>query len=458
MKKLKRFFQKITIALIYRNDTQLLTYPGKKDRDNFIKQAVFGTIIGNLTGGVFLTGLFVEMKAPEAIMGYLPMIGSIAGILVIFAGMIIEKLKSRKKYIIVLNIITKTLIVATVWIPRFVPKDIAPYLMIGCVFIGFSMNAFMALAINSLFIDVVDSKIRGRYMGVKQIFALIVTAIVPVIAGRFVDISSDKYITFSILFTIAWFIMWFETHAFSKINEPEFKPLGKGKIKLKDMILIPIKNKPFMKMMGVFVFFYFSWFLSMSFASVYQIKYLKLSYTFLTLGTTVNALLQMLYYPMWGKFLDKYGPEITRNIAMCFYVFHAFIYMFLTKETAYIGMVFLWLNASFMGPAWMLGVFNTKYSVIPAEGRSLYDGFYTSVIGITILLGPTIGNIIRNIIIRNNIDIIEFSQFRLMFFLTFVLLLGLTTYIFIKSKKETNWEKERLVFNSFKQKLRRKKI
>lgn len=458
MKKLQRFFNKIIVILIYRNDTQLLTYPGKKNRDLFIRQAIFGTVFGTLTGGVFLTGIFIEMDTADAIMGYLPMIGSIAGILVIFAGLIIERLKSRKKYIIVLNIIAKSLIVATVWIPKFVPKNIAPFLMIGCVFLGFSVSSFMGMAINSLLVDVVDEKIRGRYIGVRQIFALIVTATLPVIAGRFLDVSTDRYLTFSILYTIAWFFMWLETHSFAMMKEPTFKPIGKKNLKFRDIILVPIKNKPFMKMMGFLMFFYFTWFLSMSFASVYQIKYLKLSYTFLTIGTTINALLQMLYYPMWGKFLDKYGPVFTRNVAITLYCLHALIYVFLTKETAYVGMVFLWLNASFMGPAWMLGVFNTKYTVIPAEGRSLYDGFYTSVIGITILLGPTIGNVIRNIIINNNVSIVEFSQFRLMFLLTFLMLLGLVISIYVKSKKETNWEKERLVINSLKAKFRRKKI
>jgi len=457
MKKIKRIFNRLIIVLIYRNDTQLLTYPGKKNRDLFIRQAVFGTVFGTLTGGVFLTGLFIQMKAPDAIMGYLPMIGSITGILVMFAGVIIERLKNRKKYIVIMNMLAKTFIILTVWIPKFFPINIAPYLMIMCVLVGFSINSFMGLAINSLLIDVVDEKIRGRYIGVRQIFALIVTAIVPVIAGRFVDIASDRYTAFLIIYSIAWFFMWLEVHSFASMDDHNFKPLGKGNFNIKDMILIPIKNKEFMKMMIIFVLFYFSWFLSMSFASVYQIKYLELPYVFLTAGATINAILQMFYYPMWGKFLDKYGPVFTRNIGMTFYAVHALLYVFLTKNNAYVIMTILFLNAAFMGPAWMLGVFNTKYSVIPAKGRTIYDGFYTSVIGITILLGPTIGNILRNIIIKNNIDIISFSQFRLMFLITFILLILLLIYIYAKSKRETNWEKEKMVLQSIRGKFRRKK-
>ncbi|MBN2852034.1 MAG: MFS transporter [Clostridia bacterium] len=457
MKKLQRLFRKLITLLIYRNDTQLMTYPGKKDRDWFIKQTIYGTLFGTLTGGVFLTGLFIEMNTSDSIMGYLPNIGSIAGIMVIFAGIIIEKLKSRRKYIVVMNIIAKTLIAGVVWLPRILPADIAPYAMIACVFIGYSVNAFMGLAINSLFIDVVDEKIRGRYMGVKQIFALIVTAIVPVVLGRFVDISGDKYLTFCIFYTVAWFLMWAETHSFAKITDPEFKHLDQKKIRLKDMIVIPIRNKEFMKMMGTFVVFYFAWFISMSFASVYQIKYLELPYVFIAGAATFNAVLQMFLYPLWGKFIDKYGAELTRNIAIGMYMIHALLYIFFTRENAYVWLVLLNLNAAIMGPAWMLGVFNTKYSIIPAEGRTIYDGFFTSVIGVIIVAAPAVGNLIRSFILKSNITFLSFPQFRLMFALTFALLVIQMIFIIIRSKKKNNMEMERLLIHSIKNRKRRKK-
>ena len=445
MKKLKRAFGKVFLLLFYRNDMQLVTAPGKPDRDWFIKQAIFGTAFAALVGGVFLSGLFIEMGTPDYLMGNIPFIGSIAGIMLIFAGLVIERVKNRKKFIIILNILSKSLIVSAVWIPAFVRWDIAPFIMLPIVFLGYSLQAFMGITINSWFVDVVDSRIRGRFMSTKQIFALVISATFPVIAGRFLDSFMNKYIVFCVLYSVAWLFMWLETYSFTKIHDPGFKTLGKGKIKFKELFTKPLRNKEFMKLMAMLGFFYFSWYMTMSFASVYQIRYLEIPYTFITAMGVINPILQMIWYPMWGKLTDKYGPQFIIRVALWMYVLQAGLWFCMTSGSYYFIMPLLQVNASLIGPAFMLGVFNTKYSVIPKEGRSIYDGFYTASVGGIILLAPTIGNLLKNLIDNNSHKIVgmEFPQFRILFAIAAVMVLTLNIINLIKAKKENNLVNEK---------------
>ncbi len=443
--------------LFYRNDMQLITAPGKPDRDWFIKQAIFGTAFAALVGGVFLSGLFIEMGTPDYLMGYIPFIGSIAGIMLIFAGLVIERVKNRKKFIIILNILSKSLIVSAVWIPAFVNWEIAPFIMLPVVFVGYALQAFMGITINSWFVDVVDSRIRGRFMSSRQIFALIVSAAFPVIAGKFLDSFIDKYMVFCAIYSIAWLFMWFETYSFTKINDPGFKTLGKGNIKIRDLFMKPFKNKEFMKLMGLLGFFYFSWYMTMSFASVYQIRYLEIPYTFITAMGIINPVLQMIWYPMWGKLTDKFGPHFIIRIALWLYVLQAVLWFCMTSGSYYFIMPLLQINASMIGPAFMLGIFNAKYSVIPQEGRSVYDGFFTATVGIIILIAPTVGNLLKNLIDNNSNSIIgmEFPQFRLLFVIAAVLVLSLNIFNLIKAKKENNLVNEKLfIKNIFSKKSR----
>lgn len=457
MKKIKRAFGKLFLMLFYRNDMQLITAPGKPDRDWFIKQAIFGTAFAALVGGVFLSGLFIEMGTPDYLMGYIPFIGSIAGIMLIFAGLVIERVKNRKKFIIILNILSKSLIVSAVWIPAFVNWEIAPFIMLPVVFVGYALQAFMGITINSWFVDVVDSRIRGRFMSSRQIFALIVSAAFPVIAGKFLDSFIDKYMVFCAIYSIAWLFMWFETYSFTKINDPGFKTLGKGNIKIRDLFMKPFKNKEFMKLMGLLGFFYFSWYMTMSFASVYQIRYLEIPYTFITAMGIINPVLQMIWYPMWGKLTDKFGPHFIIRIALWLYVLQAVLWFCMTSGSYYFIMPLLQINASMIGPAFMLGIFNAKYSVIPQEGRSVYDGFFTATVGIIILIAPTVGNLLKNLIDNNSNSIIgmEFPQFRLLFVIAAVLVLSLNIFNLIKAKKENNLVNEKLfIKNIFSKKSR----
>ncbi|GEM_PF-513755 len=445
MKKMKRALGKAYLALFYRNDMQMVTAPGKSDRDWFIRQAIFGTAFGALVGGVFLSGLFVEMGAPDYLMGYIPFIGSIAGILVVFAGLIVERIKNRKRFIVILNIISKSLIVLTVWIPLFIKGDIASYIMLAVVFSGYALNSYMGITINSLFVDVIDSEIRGRFMGVKQIFALVISAIFPIVAGRYLDTAPDRYIAFCVIYSIAWIFMWAETYAFSKIIDPGFKTLENGSVRLRDLFLIPLRDKNFMKLMLLMGVFYFSWYMTMSFSSVYQLRYLEIPYTFITAMGMINPVLQMAWYPMWGKMVDKYGPQFILRLALWLYVLQALLWFCMTKGSYWVIMPLLQINASMIGPAFMLGVFNSKYEVIPQEGRSLYDGFFTSSVGLIIFVAPTVGNLVKNLIENNagSMTNMAFPQFRLLFLLAAVLVLLINIYNLIVARKKDNLAKEK---------------
>jgi MFS family permease len=247
--------------------------------------------------------------------------------------------------------------------------------------------------------------------------------------------------------------MWLETLAFGKITEPETKLMKKGGVKFADLFTKPFKNREFMKLMSMLGFFYFAWYMSMSYSSVYQLRYLKIPYTFITAMGIINPVLQMVWYPMWGKLVDKYTPRFIIRIALWLYSLHALLWFFMTPSTYYFMMPILQINASILGPAFMLGVFNSKYNIIPQEGRSLYDGFYTAAVGTIILVAPTVGNLVKTWI-ENNMQAaggLEFPQFRLLFAIASVLVFALNIYNLISAKKRNNLEQEKeFISNLFK--------
>ena len=222
--KIKDYLRKLYIAVFYRNDTKLLTMPGKKDRDWFIVQGFVGTVFALLTGATYLTGLFNKVNAPEIVIAYLPIIGSVAGVMAIFAGYVMQTIKNRKKFTLILNTILKTLIVFIAWIPLIFPNQYASYIMIAIALIAYALNNFMGIAINSWFVDLIDVKIRGQYMSVRNMIALIAHLLVPIIVSAFIDTSSDQYMAIVIVFTISWIVMWAENYSFYKIYEPPLQP------------------------------------------------------------------------------------------------------------------------------------------------------------------------------------------------------------------------------------------
>lgn len=447
MIKTTTFLKKFFILIFYRNDTELLTYPGKKDRDFFILQAVFGTVVVNLMFTVFLTGIFIYFDTPDGVMGYIPALPSIAGILLIFTGLFTEKIKHVKRTVIILNTLSKSIILLIVWIPLFIDGPIRSYFMLGAAFIGFLLNAIMSIIINNWFVETVNEKIRGRYMSVRQIFSLLVSATIPILSGRFLDLSADKYVAFCIIFSVGWLFSGLESFSLSKIKSPVKEAHEYVKYKLSDLILKPLKNKQFMKLIWLMIFFYVVWNLSMSFASVYQLKYMEISYTYINLMSAFGAVMQILIYPIAGKIMDKYGSKLLMRIAFFFFMTHVLLYAFMVKGNAYFIFFLLNINGALVNPAWALSTFNERFRLIPKQGRTIYDGFFTTAIGIAVVIGPTLGNVFRNLIIKADVPFIAFPEFRIMFVVTFIIILILNIMLFFKGKKESKINEEYLVFN-----------
>jgi MFS family permease len=429
LQKIKTSSQKIYIALFYRNDTKLLTLPGKKDRDWFIIQALIGTVFALFTGATYLTGLFNKVNAPEILIGYLPIIGSIAGVVTIFAGYTMQRIRSRKKFILICNTILKTLIVLIAWIPLIFPNQNAAYIMIIMALVAYALNNFMAIAINSWFVDLIDSKIRGQYMSVRNMVALIANLIVPVIVSAFIDTSSDQYLAIVVVFTIAWIIMWAESYSFYKIGEPPMSPATK-KIKLKDVFIVPIKNKEFMKFMVPIAAFYFIWYIAMSYGTLYQLNYLGLSYTFISLASVLNVILQFIWYPIIGKLVDRYNTDLLLMACFMLYFIDSLIWGFTNLSSKYLMIILVNVIASMTAPFFSLTLFKKKYDIIPQTERSLYDGFYTAIIASIIALAPIIGSLLKDYIAVNikPFWIFEVPQFQLIFMVTNILLLVLILF------------------------------
>lgn len=437
MAKIKGLISK----LVYGNQADLLYNEHKKDQDYFISQAVFGTAFFVLIGGAFLTGYALYLGASDTLAGYIPLLGGICGVFSIFSGIILERIEKRKRLVIILDIISKTLIASIVTIPCFFSGTTTLVVLFVMLIAAYMLNSLMGIAINNWFISIVPESIRGRYFSIRQTFTLVVIATLPVIAGRFLDNVSSKYIGFVVIFSVAFVMVWGEVISFSKIHEPTSGHLGKGNIKLLDIVRLPIRNKKFMLFILSIVWFHMGWFISVAYTQVYMIKYLNLSYTFITIMVTFLSIIQMFSYRIWGKIHDTKGAFYTMKMAIWFFILEVAIWVFVTSSNKYALIPFGYIFEAIAGPGFAVGSFNLRFKLIPKNGRTVYDGFFTAVLGIILMIAPFIGRLIQTGITSTNIaNVIPFAQFRLLYGITAIVLLTLQGYHYF-SKKVKEWDK-----------------
>lgn len=437
----KHFIQNV----IYNNDEELVYNKYKNSQNSFIVQMIFGSTFMLLATGVNLAGFAVYLGVSDQLVGYISLISSICGILVVFSGLFFERFKNRRKIIIILNTIGKTCIASVIWIPIIITEKYQIIVFFMMMIIGFSLNTLMGVGINSLLVDVVPSNIRGRYFAIRKNFGIGLSICTRFIAGRILDIATDKYIGFVILFSVAYVMILLENIAFWKIEEPEINSLNKISIKFLDVFKIPLKNKKFINFTVSIMFFNLALHMSNSFINLYMIRYLNLSYTYISLTTIMMCILQLFFYRLWGRIGDKYGHKNVINISIWCYIIYLFIWVIVSKSIMYFTIPIAYIFLAIASSGYTTSQFNIKYSIIPEKGRTLYDGFYLASMGITLLLSPLLGGKIKSLI--NNYEFFEkminYSQFRVLFLISVIMLI---LYQIINSKKKNSEEITSKVF------------
>mgnify|MGYP002344815309 CR=1 FL=1 len=436
--RMRSNFKRLTQKFIYQNDAELLFNPYKKSQDYYILQAVFATIFSLLTGGVFLAGFAIYLGASDGVVSYLNLIPSICGIFLVIGGIFMENVHSKKKTVIAMCILSKLLICLVVTIPLFVPDGCRQQVLLAVLAVAYILQALYGLIINKWFISVVPVNIRGRYFAVRQSFAISVNVVFPLITGWFMDTIQDKYLGFAVLYSLGLAAMAVEVFAFGNIDEPEVESMERKKIKLIDIIRLPLQNREFCSYtLTLFIFYIFLYF-SSSFTNVYFIRYLKLPYTVINLISIFSAVLQIFMLRVWGRLSDKFGHQFVMNLCIWFFAGETLIWSIATKSSIIALIPFACIFSAAGNSGFAIGAFNRRYMIIPEKGRMIYDGFYSAAIGIALLMAPVLGGSVKAMLaskpyIAGNI---QFGEFRALYMMTSVGIIALQVFNLLHGRKK----------------------
>lgn len=410
-------FRRLLVQWTYHNDMELINSPHRKSMDFFILQVIFGTAFGILTGGTYMSGFAIYMGASDELVSYIPIIGSISGIFLIFAGTFLERFSNRRKLVIAFNFIIKPMLVSTIFIPLIIPKTMRVASLFVILLAAYTLNSLMGMAINSWFVKVIPIDIRGRYFAMRQILAVLVSALLPLLAGYILDISYDQYTGFAILFGMAFIFMFCENYAFWNIEDTNVENYGKGNVKIYDIFRIPLKDRYFMGYTIKLVIFHLALYLSASYVQVYMIRYLKLPYTFISSMVVMDAVIQIFVYTKWGRLGDRKGHRYVMELSMWFFVLYMAAWAITSQSNMYFSIPLAYLFSAIANSGFALGSFNSRYDIMPEKGRNLYDAFYTAVIGLTLLMAPWLGGQFKGVLARSSslANSLQFGEFRIIF-------------------------------------------
>lgn len=444
MSKTKRKKNAWYNRIIFGDDPALINAKYYNNLKVFINHLLPATLTSSMVSGAFLTGVMLYMGFSDTSMAMIALIPSILGIFSLFAGPFLEKRSKKKPFVVITIVLVNLFRTAPVFIPYVFAREYFLPVFVIMYCIAFGINAILAVAFNNLYINSMGKHIQAKFIGLRSKINLIFNIFFPMIFAAVVDMVPEEktYTAFTVMFSCAFVCACVEAYIVNKLEEPEVPKMDHKDINLKNIILIPIKNKEFMRLIFIAGSFYLTYFISGSFLNVFMLKYLNMSYSVFTLGITISYVIQFFTYGFGGKVVNRFGSKLPTVLGVLLHSFFSLFYVFISRGTASFWYILSYIFLAVFVPSFNIGIYKYRFDVMSEKAQTYYDGFYTAVVGLVILIAPILGGAIKNFIEATPInDLTEFAQFKILFFISFITM-AITGVLALRGmKKNSDYEK-----------------
>ncbi|WP_041706738.1 MFS transporter [Ruminiclostridium cellulolyticum] len=397
---------------IYFNKESLSEEDMRVSRNLSIFEGCTARSILTLTSGAFLVGFAKYLGASDEKAGIIAAIPVLAGIVTVFSPIVIEKLESRKLLTCMLCFIGRLMMGLMILIPFISPyKTVRVQLLIWVFFIANLILAFTTPYAQTWLLNITPKRIRGDYYGKRESIVLGTVTVVTLIMGQVLDKferMGQQFTGFIVLYAFVIVTAIINTVLFSKIKEP-VNPVLKPGVSFKNLFSLPVKNKNFMKITFITLFWNLGYQIAFPFTSVYMVSILHLRYGLVTVMAVLASITSVVSVRFWGKIADKKSWLYIMKLMIVLQILSFLTWFFINPDTVYILMPV----AHILGGAAISGVNisvnNLQYSYSPADNKTVYMGFSSAVNGIIGFLGTLAGSLFIKVMDTRGVSLGGFS-------------------------------------------------
>lgn len=418
---------------MYRNLNQAL-FPSacsgkyRKSQLLFLLDAVLINAAVILTNGVFLSGYIVSLNGPDFLVGLLNNASSWASIAALFSFLIFERMERRKPLLIALNISSRFLICTAVCIPLIVRQNIQALAWIsGMVILGNVLWSIYGIAWMVWIASTASDENRSHYFNIRMLCLRISFTIISVVMGFVLDAFQKSYWGFFIVFMVSLLLSVLDIAVLVRIDEP---PNATRCTRMSaEMFFEPFASRTYRKFLLFVFFFYTALTMATSFTPLYMIRYLGLDYGFIS---TVNVLMYIVMITctlIWGRVEKKRGLLFVLRTASLFIIGEVLLDIFVRKETVFLFFFAIILSGIGNG-GFNIAILSYRYEIMPQTNKTVYEGWFGAVFGISTFIGPVLGNRVMQVLPTFRNTVFQYSRFQLLYMIAFTLTLGVILFMF----------------------------
>jgi hypothetical protein len=363
-----------------------------RNRRNILFSNYAGGIAGNLIGANFFTGLLLLMKADDAFIGLVTMVVMFGNMLQVFSPLLLERFSERKKILIIGRIAIhffNIIIISVIPLTGYANSLKLAMILVVTLLINI-INAMLAPGYQIWHIRSIPTNLRSRYFSFFQITNGVIIYSIILIASRVVDAfkqTGNELTGLLVLRGIALFLAVVDVIFLYRVRE---YPVTNRRVRVRDVLLSPFKEKKYLITVAMACLWSFSANIPGSYYSVYLLKDLNISYSFINTVNMLSVPVMMLVMPFWRKRVDTTSWFRALYLSIGLYIVHYIGLALVTGKTLYFYPIFL-VYAFLISPGINLVFSNLPFVNMPEENQTNLLGFYAAMNNFAGFLGVSLG-------------------------------------------------------------------
>lgn len=371
-----------------------------KSRQSLYTANLLNTAISYLTATTFYTTLLLILFRghPDSLrneyIGNIAMLQTAAGFLQMVAPLILERMRTRKLYIIIMRSLYHALEIVGLAIVPILPLDIIPkanIFMVICALMSVS-SALINPGMQAWHIYPVRTDIRSDYFALNSMSTATIANLVAMVTGFILDaaaVHQNEYTIIVAARSISVILVIISMRKWWQIKEPVYVT-GEKRPSFLEIMTVPFRYPRYLLSIFIAALWTIGSACLGSFYGTYILSDGGVSYTLISLTNLFGMPITLLVTPLWNQVARKVGMMRLMPFGMFMFGVTYAINGLVTKDTAILyllGSVYCCLVA----PAYSLGVGNLLYDGLPEEGQSSCIAFYSTATSLVTFLGAWIG-------------------------------------------------------------------
>lgn len=387
------------VRSVWRTGTVYSLFGGNGDlprgRRQIMTGALLGAVVTYLSAGIFYTGFLSEYGIDIVDIGVITFIPLIANCFGIFSPLILNRFRRRKRVLALSRAAFHTLnILAVTVMPMIVTGARARVAMFALlIFIANLINALFTSGYSAWHINLIPDDVRANYFSFNQIAAAVISAVILPVSGIVTDALSGSGARLKIIVAMRFAAYVIALAEVLFLSLPKEFPYERSdeRVRLSEIVLIPVKNRRFMLTMFIVLLWTFNAGLTSSSIYYYLLNDCGVKYTAINLVDASYALFLPALSPLWKRILRRWYWFKTFALTAVVLGPTTFAYACVTSGNA------AWIYPSLRMVQHVIGVgINLAYANMafvntPARDRTDYISFYSVLVNLSSFLGMSAG-------------------------------------------------------------------